>query len=229
MAHRGLPDPWSRPGGLRARSSCWRCDIPEQSSPSPGTRAAEGVRGRHPSGAWAVEMRHVGAPRDRRRGCTEGRTGAGPQDVLRALGSEGMALRAARAGEHRAAGTPAAIPLPRLRRCGRDGAGGADPNRSGHRYKPSALRTIEEDLRLYLVPNFGGKLMVGVARGDLQRLVSGWLAEGMESEQDPDRQRRTGAVARLRSHQGTRTHAHRPDTWAVTPRQHRATKTDRHS
>ena len=52
-------------------------------------------------------------------------------------------------------------------------------NRSGRRYKPSALRTIEGDLRLYLVPNLGGKLMVGVARGDLQRLVSGWLAEGM--------------------------------------------------
>lgn len=52
-------------------------------------------------------------------------------------------------------------------------------NRSGRLYKPSALRTIEGDLRLYLVPNLGGKLMVGVARGDLQRLVSGWLAEGM--------------------------------------------------
>lgn len=52
-------------------------------------------------------------------------------------------------------------------------------NRSGRRYKPSALRTIEGDLRLYLVLNLGGKLMVGVARGDLQRLVSGWLAKVM--------------------------------------------------
>ena len=52
-------------------------------------------------------------------------------------------------------------------------------NRSGRRYKPSALRTIEADLRLHLVPSLGRKVMVGVTRGDLQRLVGGWLAAGL--------------------------------------------------
>ncbi len=51
-------------------------------------------------------------------------------------------------------------------------------NRSGRRYKPSTLRTIEPDLRLHLAPNLGTKVMVGVTRADLQRLMGGWLAKG---------------------------------------------------
>ncbi len=52
-------------------------------------------------------------------------------------------------------------------------------NRSGRRYKPSSLRTIEGDLRLHLVPSLGAKVMVGVTRADLQRLVGSWLAKGL--------------------------------------------------
>jgi len=52
-------------------------------------------------------------------------------------------------------------------------------NRSGRRYKPSALRTIEADLRLHLVPSLGTTMMMGVNRGDLQRLVGNWLAAGL--------------------------------------------------
>jgi integrase len=52
-------------------------------------------------------------------------------------------------------------------------------NRSGRHYKPSTLRTIEADLRLHLVPSLGAKVMVGVTRADLQRLVGSWLAEGL--------------------------------------------------
>jgi integrase len=52
-------------------------------------------------------------------------------------------------------------------------------NRSGRRYKPSSLRTIEGDLRLHLVPSLGARVMVGVARADLQRLVGSWLAGGL--------------------------------------------------
>jgi len=52
-------------------------------------------------------------------------------------------------------------------------------NRSGHRYKPSSLRTIEGDLRLHLVPSLGARVMVGVTRADLQRLVGSWLAGGL--------------------------------------------------
>jgi hypothetical protein len=44
-------------------------------------------------------------------------------------------------------------------------------NRSGRRYKPSALRMIETDLQLHLVPGLGTR----VTRADLQRLVGGWL------------------------------------------------------
>lgn len=52
-------------------------------------------------------------------------------------------------------------------------------NRSGYRYKPSALRTIETDLRLHLLPRLGARVIVGVKRSDLQRLVGGWLTAGM--------------------------------------------------
>ena len=51
-------------------------------------------------------------------------------------------------------------------------------NRSGRRYKPSALRTIETDLRLHLAPRLGTRSMGGVTRADLQRLVGRWLAAG---------------------------------------------------
>jgi hypothetical protein len=69
-------------------------------------------------------------------------------------------------------------------------------NRSGRRYKPSTLRTIEADLRLHLVPGLGAKVMVGVTCGPAT--ARGRLAcQGIESKQDPfDRQRRTGAMAR---------------------------------
>jgi hypothetical protein len=51
-------------------------------------------------------------------------------------------------------------------------------NRSGRRYKPSALRTLEADLCLHLVPRLGARPMVHITRADLQRLVGGCLAAG---------------------------------------------------
>ncbi|HTW42902.1 MAG TPA: site-specific integrase [Solirubrobacteraceae bacterium] len=54
-------------------------------------------------------------------------------------------------------------------------------NRSGRRYKPSALRTIEADLRLHLVPALGTKVMAAVTRADLQRLVGSRLAAGLSA------------------------------------------------
>ncbi|HEY1688794.1 MAG TPA: hypothetical protein VGF95_08000 [Solirubrobacteraceae bacterium] len=44
-------------------------------------------------------------------------------------------------------------------------------NRSGRRYKPSALRTIKTDLRLHLMPCLGNKPMAAIIRRDLQRLT----------------------------------------------------------
>jgi integrase len=52
-------------------------------------------------------------------------------------------------------------------------------NRSGRHYKPSALRAIEGDLRLHLMPSLGARRMAGVTRADLQRLVNTGLAEGL--------------------------------------------------
>jgi integrase len=49
-------------------------------------------------------------------------------------------------------------------------------NRSGRHYKPSALRTIETDLRVHLVPSLGTKVMAQLRRAELQRLVGSWLA-----------------------------------------------------
>jgi integrase len=44
-------------------------------------------------------------------------------------------------------------------------------NRSGDTYKPSALRTLEQDLRLRLVPELGTSFMSDIERADLQDLV----------------------------------------------------------
>ena len=54
-------------------------------------------------------------------------------------------------------------------------------NRSGKRYKPSALRTIEQDLRLRLLPELGPHCMSGIERAHLQRLVGMWLGEGLSA------------------------------------------------
>jgi integrase len=54
-------------------------------------------------------------------------------------------------------------------------------NRSGRCYKPSALRTIEQDLRLRLVPELGAHRMSDITRADLQRRVGAWSAAGLSA------------------------------------------------
>ncbi len=54
-------------------------------------------------------------------------------------------------------------------------------NRSGRQYKPGALRTIEQDLRLRLIPEFGPHCMSDIAKADLQRGVGVWLAQGLSA------------------------------------------------
>jgi integrase len=54
-------------------------------------------------------------------------------------------------------------------------------NRSGQRYKPSALRTIEQDLRLRVIPVLGSHSMSEIAKADFQRLVGVWLAEELSA------------------------------------------------
>lgn len=47
-------------------------------------------------------------------------------------------------------------------------------NRSGRTYKPSALRTIEGDFRLRLIPELGMHFMSDIERSDLQARVNVW-------------------------------------------------------
>jgi len=51
-------------------------------------------------------------------------------------------------------------------------------NRSGEVYKPSALRSYEDALRLRIYPAVGGVMLGDLRRSDIQRLVAHWLSEG---------------------------------------------------
>jgi integrase len=51
-------------------------------------------------------------------------------------------------------------------------------NRSGDRYKPSALRGYEQALRVRILPELGGARLSDVARSDLQDLADRLLASG---------------------------------------------------
>jgi integrase len=55
---------------------------------------------------------------------------------------------------------------------------GAIRNRSGDRYKPSAIRGYEEALRLRLLPDLGGAKLSEIRRADVQALVDRLLADG---------------------------------------------------
>lgn len=66
-------------------------------------------------------------------------------------------------------------------------------NRSGRRYKPSALRNVEQDLRLRLVPDLGAHRVAEITRSDLQRRVGAWLAQGLS----PSKVRATVNAARV--------------------------------
>lgn len=55
---------------------------------------------------------------------------------------------------------------------------GAVTNRSGDPYKPSALRSYEQAMRLRILPAFGRMRLVDVRRPDLQEFVHGLVAEG---------------------------------------------------
>jgi integrase len=55
-------------------------------------------------------------------------------------------------------------------------------NRSGRTYKPSALRTIEGDFRLRLIPELGMHFMSDIERSDLQARVNAWQARHSASK-----------------------------------------------
>jgi|CZKG01.1.fsa_nt_gi integrase len=54
-------------------------------------------------------------------------------------------------------------------------------NRSGDQYKPSTLRTIEQDLRLRLIPELGPHAMSDIYKTDLQRLVGKWSRQKLSA------------------------------------------------
>lgn len=55
-------------------------------------------------------------------------------------------------------------------------------NRSGKRYKPSALRTLEGDFRLRLIPELGTHFMSDIERPDLQGRITVWQAKHSASK-----------------------------------------------
>jgi integrase len=155
--------------------------FPEQSSVQPRTRAAEGVRMRHSQWcpgrqdaacgcsprweAWVYSRQDRGKVRKTFSEHWEAKAWRYEQLELASIGR----LRAP--GRHTLA-EAASLWVEMAQE-------GQIRNRSGRRYKPSSLRTIEADLRLHLVPSLGAKVMGGVARADLQRLVGCWLAKGL--------------------------------------------------
>lgn len=58
---------------------------------------------------------------------------------------------------------------------------GSIRNRSGHKYKPSAIRGYEQALRDYIVPEFGGKRLSELGRADVQRLADRLVADGLSA------------------------------------------------
>ena len=58
---------------------------------------------------------------------------------------------------------------------------GAIRNRSGHPYKPSALRGYEQALRDYVLPDLGGARLNQLRRADVQRLADRLVADGLSA------------------------------------------------
>jgi hypothetical protein len=75
----------------------------------------------------------------------------------------------------------------------RDGAwDGRIRNRSGNRYKPSALRSYERALRLRVLPVLGGYRIGEIRRRDVQDLVEDLTAEGLSPARSATRSTRSG-------------------------------------
>src|SRR4051812_696523 len=57
---------------------------------------------------------------------------------------------------------------------------GTVKNRSGHQYKPSAIRSYERALELHVLPDLGGARLSEITRFDLQDLADRLDAEGRD-------------------------------------------------
>lgn len=60
-----------------------------------------------------------------------------------------------------------------------DAERGVVTNRSGDRYKPSAIRAYRQSLRLRILDDLGERQFSQVTRGDIQRLIDGLVAQGL--------------------------------------------------
>jgi len=60
-----------------------------------------------------------------------------------------------------------------------DAERGVITNRSGDRYKPSAIRAYRQSLRLRILDDLGERQFAQITRGDLQRLVDRLVADGL--------------------------------------------------
>jgi integrase len=89
------------------------------------------------------------------------------------------ALVGVRRGTVRASGTPTLIEA--ATEWLRGAREGSIRNRSGDRYKPSALRGYEQALRDRILPQLGGAKLGDIRRSDVQRLVNRMLAGGLNA------------------------------------------------
>lgn len=62
-----------------------------------------------------------------------------------------------------------------------DAERGVVTNRSGDRYKPSAIRAYRQSLRLRILDDLGERQFSQITRGDLQRLVDRLVADGLSA------------------------------------------------
>jgi integrase len=57
---------------------------------------------------------------------------------------------------------------------------GSIRNRSGHQYKPSAIRGYEAALRVRILPDYGGMKLSDIRRVDVQDMADRFLAQGLD-------------------------------------------------
>ena len=98
-------------------------------------------------------------------------------------------------------------------------------NRSGHPYKPSAVRGYKHDLHEYVLPDLGGLRLSDVRRADLQALVDRLVGQGLSGSKV--RNIVIPGAGRVPPRAGARRDQRQPDERAAVAEQHRPPRTRR--
>ena len=131
-------------------------------------------------GRGALQLR----PLLRSGGLLQARRKEDPQDFRHPGGGKGWRADAEGAVRRRTLRAPTSTTVAEAAEAWLEGARkGTVRNRSGDRYKPSALRGYERSLRLRVIPALGHARLADVTRGDVQALVDKLL--GRDSTRAP--------------------------------------------